>query len=196
VPLYIFVAKLWTWLPIGDVATLSQFDVSLWGVATVVVDFYVCVRQLTGQRSVAAASALGLAFSWVFWKQSSIAGVRTMPGVRRADHAAAISVTAEHQSGAGTGVRLSLTHHRMTLLLLPGLACVQGAQVAGRAKSNQLRIRCFTAFTCSSLCSWSSPGEFWNFGDTTVEPNYPNQSSLLRRSSWGSVAIGADAFRR
>lgn len=179
-PLYIFIAKLWTLLPVGDVAYRVNLMSAFWGIVTVVLT-YVCVRRLGVQRPVAAASALSLAFSSVFWKQSSIAGVRTM-------HTAfvalitllAIGVTQRKVSvkALALAVGLSLTHHRMTLLLLPGLTWVLWQARAQVAWSVRRAIKCVALVALPQLLylfvafgrSWSSPGEFWNFVlGTTVE---------------------------
>lgn len=181
-PLYILIAKLWTLLPIGDVAYRVNLMSAFWGVVTVVLT-YVCIRRLGVQRPVAAASALSLAFSWVFWKQSSIAGVRTM-------HTAfvalitllAIGVTQRKASVEvlALAIGLSLTHHRMTLLLLPGLAWVLWQARAQVAWSMRRAIKCMALVAVPQLLylfvafgrSWRSSTEFWNFVlGTTNEPD-------------------------
>lgn len=130
-PLYVLLGKVWTWLaPVGDVAYRVNLLSAVFGALTVVL-VYFTIKRLSGARLAALAGAAALAVSPAFWQQSSIAGVRTF-------HTAFVALITLLAVGALQGwasvgtlalaVGLSLAHHRMTLLLLPGLAWI-AAQV-------------------------------------------------------------------
>ena len=172
-PLYIFVAKLFTLLPVGDVAYRVNLMSAFWGAATVALT-YLCVKRLAGSWLIAAASALSLAFVWVFWKQSSIAGVRTM-------HTAFVALITLLAIGLAQrrvsieaislALGLSLTHHRMTLLLLPGLAWViwearERISWTARRLINNIALVALPQLMYLFVAlgkSWRSSSEFWDF---------------------------------
>jgi hypothetical protein len=77
-PVYLAMAKPFTWLPVGDIAYRINLFSAVMGAATVV-GLYLAGRLLTGYRWVALVGALALAVSPTFWSQALIAEVYT-PG--------------------------------------------------------------------------------------------------------------------
>jgi hypothetical protein len=73
-PLYTWLGKLFTYLPIGDVAHRMNLMSAVLGAAGVAV-LYGIVLLVTGRRLVAAFTALLFAFSLAFWSQTGIAEV-------------------------------------------------------------------------------------------------------------------------
>lgn len=126
-PLYILMGKLWTLLiPLGSIAYRINLLSAVWGAITVLL-VYLAIKRVTKARLAAFAAATALAVSPAFWQQSSIAGVRTF-------HTAFVALITLLSIGVLQGqaplealalaVGLGLTHHRMTLFLLPGVAWV------------------------------------------------------------------------
>ena len=76
-PSYLLLAKLFTYLPVGDVAYRVNLASAVFGAATVFM-LYVLCRQLTGRvwPSVAAAALFGI--SQTFWSQAVVAEVYTL----------------------------------------------------------------------------------------------------------------------
>lgn len=129
-PLYTLLGWLVTRLPWAEPAQGVNLLSALFGAVTVA-GLYGVGRQLTCGRLAAAAGAVAVGVSPVLWSQSTIAEVYTL-------HTAFVVVVlwlalwaGEAQSRWRTGVRrayplavvfgLSLTHHRMSFLLLPAL---------------------------------------------------------------------------
>lgn len=71
-PLYLIIAKLFTWLPIGSVAYRVNL-VSPPFAAVAVASAFVCVRLLTGSRWAAAIGALAIALGHTFWAFAVVA---------------------------------------------------------------------------------------------------------------------------
>ncbi|MBN1889281.1 MAG: DUF2723 domain-containing protein [Thermoflexales bacterium] len=135
-PLYVLLGKLWTWLvPVGTIAYRVNLLSAVFGAATAIL-VYMAIKRVTGQRAAALVGAATLAVSAAFWQQSSIAGVRTF-------HTAFVALITLLSIGTLQGwaslealalaVGLSFAHHRMTLLLLPGLAWVTGQFLLAQA---------------------------------------------------------------
>ncbi|NLE76552.1 MAG: DUF2723 domain-containing protein [Chloroflexi bacterium] len=139
-PLYLVLGWLWSHLlPWGDVAFRMNLF-SAWWAALAVAAVYllsVCllrVVNLLGRAPrlasvVAALGALTLAFSYVFWTQAVVAEVYALHALFTA---AALLAALGWRCGQGSQrlrwalwlallLGLSLTHHRTTLLLFPGL---------------------------------------------------------------------------
>ena len=76
-PTYLLLAKLFTYLPVGDVAYRVNLVSAVFGAAAVFMVFVVC-RQITGRVLPSAAAATLLAVSQTFWEQSVIAEVYTL----------------------------------------------------------------------------------------------------------------------
>lgn len=75
-PVYLALGRLFTLLPLGDLAYRVNLFSAVMG-ALAVSGVYLCGRLLSGYRAVAAAGALALAVSATFWSQSLIAEVYT-----------------------------------------------------------------------------------------------------------------------
>ena len=190
-PLYILLAKLWTLLPVGDVAYRVNLMSAFWGAVTVALT-YLCVKQLCGSRRAAAISALTLAFSTAFWTYACIAAIRTL-------HTAFVALITLLTLGVAQrrvsvealalAIGLAMTHHRMTIFLLPGVAWalwqtrVQVAWGVRRVINAAVllvlpqSLYLFVAFGRS----WSSPREFWDFVLAA------NEASVLSKTA-GQIA--------
>ncbi|HUV74707.1 MAG TPA: DUF2723 domain-containing protein [Anaerolineae bacterium] len=68
-PLYIILGKLFTLLPLGNVAYRVNLSSALFA-ATAVVMLHAIIAELTRSRSAAALGALSFAFSYSFWSQA------------------------------------------------------------------------------------------------------------------------------
>lgn len=76
-PTFILVGKLFTYLPVGDVAYRMNLMAAFFGALAAAL-FFLAARELGGQVLLAASAALVLAFSSTFWSQATIAEVYTM----------------------------------------------------------------------------------------------------------------------
>ncbi len=76
-PSYLLLAKLFTYLPIGDVAYRINLASAVFGAATVFVLYLLC-RQLTGRVWPSAAAAALFGMSQTFWSQAVVAEVYTL----------------------------------------------------------------------------------------------------------------------
>ncbi len=76
-PSYLLLAKLFTYLPVGDVAYRVNLASAVFGAVAVFLVFVVA-RQITGRVLPSAAAAMLLAVSQTFWEQSVIAEVYTL----------------------------------------------------------------------------------------------------------------------
>lgn len=128
-PLYTLLGKLFTIIPLGDVAYRVNLMSAFFGALTVAL-LYLTLRLALGFRVPAILGALVFAVSPVFWSQALIAEVYTL-------NAAFVALTlflllrwkATVEEGKGASLRplalaygLSLTHHRTMLLLAPAMA--------------------------------------------------------------------------
>lgn len=75
-PVYILLAKLFTFLPVGDIAYRVNFLSAVAGALTISL-VYLILRKLGAWQVPAALSVFFLAFSELFWKHASIAEVYT-----------------------------------------------------------------------------------------------------------------------
>jgi hypothetical protein len=73
-PLYILLGKLFTLLPLGDMAYRVNLSSALFAATTVVV-LYGVIYDLTRRRSASALAALTFGFSYSFWSQAVVAEV-------------------------------------------------------------------------------------------------------------------------
>ena len=76
-PLYILLGKLFTFLPIGNVAYRINLISPLFA-SLAVVFAYLCLVRLTNRRLISTLAALTFAFSRTFWSQAVIAEVYTL----------------------------------------------------------------------------------------------------------------------
>lgn len=76
-PLYLLLGKLFTFLPVGNVGYRLNLMSTVFGIATILLVYFIA-RRLTGQPVAALAAALLLAFSWYFWTDAIVAEVYTL----------------------------------------------------------------------------------------------------------------------
>ncbi len=76
-PLYVLLAKPFTWLPVGSVAYRVHLASGFFGAAACAMLWWVA-RGMVSTHAAAYAAALGFAFSPVFWSQAIIAEVYTL----------------------------------------------------------------------------------------------------------------------
>ena len=129
-PLYTLLGWLFTLIPVGDPAFRVNLMSAVFGGVAVGLVYMLC-RQLFCYRAAALTGAMALAISPVFWSQATIAEVYTL-------NAAFLAATLWLALWAGSArdewptalkrmqwlavvYGFSLTHHRMSLLLLPPL---------------------------------------------------------------------------
>ncbi len=121
-PLYTMLGKLFTLLPLGDVAYRVNLMSAVWGaVAAVLV--YLLVWRLTRRILPAIGAAACLAVAPIFWSQAVIAEVYTLNAVFLAG--ALWLITRKEPRRAmplAAWYGLSLTHHRTMFLWIPAFA--------------------------------------------------------------------------
>jgi len=128
-PLYTLLGKLFTILPLGDVAYRVNLMSALFGALTVAL-LYLTMRLALEFRLPALLGALVFALSPVLWSQAIIAEVYTLNGAFVALTLFLLLRWKEAvEEGKGASLRplalaygLSLTHHRTMLLLAPAMA--------------------------------------------------------------------------
>jgi len=137
-PLYTLSGKFFTLVPIGDAAYRVNLMSAFFAALTVVVIYFI-VRMLTDNSLSAFFASLAMAVSPVFWSQAVIAEVYSLNAFftalvvclllrweadRRQRPAASTSSAAapHHLLLAAFVYGLSLTHHRLMLLLAPAMA--------------------------------------------------------------------------
>lgn len=131
-PLYVLLGKLFTLLPLGNVAWRVNLASAVFATAAVLV-LYAIILRLTGRWLPALLAALAFAFSFTFWSQAVVAEVYTL-------HNLLVAIIlwfllppsvppGGGEEGGGTRrwqaifflVGLSLTNHLTTALLLPAV---------------------------------------------------------------------------
>jgi hypothetical protein len=141
-PLYVLLGKLFTLLPLKNVAWRVNLASAVFGAAAVVL-LYGTVNRLTERPLISSLAALAFAFSATFWSQALAAEVYTLHNLlvvailalllRQLDPAEdRVSWDARGISSPGARVRrwhvvsflvgLSLTNHLTTVLLMPAVA--------------------------------------------------------------------------
>ena len=120
-PLYTLLGGLFSLLPVGDDAFRVNLLSAVAGAAAIGVIF-LAARQLGSSRLAAAAMSAVFAVSSTWWSQATIAEVYTLNGL----FVALILLLTLLGNGTRTPwlalvFGLSLAHHRMTLLLAPGV---------------------------------------------------------------------------
>ncbi len=130
-PLYTLLLKLFSLLPVGDVAYRANLSSALFGALAVTL-VYLIVWQLSESIAASLVAAVALAISPVFWSQAVIAEVYALNAV----FVGAISwgVTSDgwrvtrrnvprttHHAFLAFLFALALTHHRTIILLVPAL---------------------------------------------------------------------------
>ncbi|MBI2942436.1 MAG: DUF2723 domain-containing protein [Chloroflexi bacterium] len=129
-PLYTLVGKLFTLLPVGEVAYRVNLFSAI-SAALGVLFVYLTVQSLTGSTAASTGGALALAFSLTYWRQAVIAEKYALDAAFVAVMLYLLASPARRPKAPGPGWRLiafvyglSLTHHRTMLLLLPALGIV------------------------------------------------------------------------
>jgi hypothetical protein len=130
-PLYILLTKLFTLLPLNNVAWRANLASAVFATAAVVV-LYDILRGLTDRPLLSLLTALGLAFSSAFWSQAVIAEVYALHNLLVI--VAFWLLLRSGRDGEGGGARraqrwqatffvvgLSLTNHLTTALLVPAV---------------------------------------------------------------------------
>lgn len=144
-PTYLLLAKLFTYLPVGDVAYRVNLASAVFAAAAVFVVFVLC-RQITGRVLPSAAAATLLAVSQTFWEQAVIAEVYTLHALFVA---LAISVLLLWRKTRRDRylllwaflVGLAMTNHMTSgLLLLVGLLFVRLTE-PGKLSDRSLRLK-------------------------------------------------------
>ncbi len=131
-PLYVLLGKLFTLLPLGNVAWRVSLASAVFATGAVLV-LYPLVLRLTGRWLPAFLSALAFAFSFTFWSQAIVAEVYTLHNLLVAvilwllldtpphSHTPTLSPARRWQAIFFL-IGLSLTNHLTTALLLPAVA--------------------------------------------------------------------------
>jgi hypothetical protein len=130
-PLYILLGKLFTWLPLKNVAWRVNLSAATFAAAAAVA-LYGIVHRLTDRPLLSLLSALAFAFSHTFWSQAVMAEVYTLHNLLVAVILGLLlrGRTEGDARGAGRARRwqaimfltgLSLTNHLTTALLVPAL---------------------------------------------------------------------------
>ncbi len=133
-PLYVLLGKLFTLLPLGNVAWRVNLASAVFATAAVLV-LYALLLRLTARWLPAFLAALAFAFSSTFWSQAIVAEVYTLHNLLVAailwllldtlphSHTPTHSLpSARRWQAVFFLVGLSLTNHLTTLLLLPAVA--------------------------------------------------------------------------
>lgn len=123
-PLYTLLGWLWSNLPLGATAAwrMNLFSAVMAALATGIL--YLTARMLEQRRVVAAAAVLTLATSLTFWSQATIAEVYSLAMLLQALlFLALLHWRADRMPFwvIGLLVGLGLAHHRMIVLLFPGM---------------------------------------------------------------------------
>jgi len=130
-PLYVLLGKLFTLLPLRDVAWRVNLASAVFAVGAVLV-LYVILGRLTGRPLCSFLVALAFAFSTSFWSQAVVAEVYTLHNLLVAVLLWVVLVPGVEQDGwvcqktrrwktASFVLGLSLTNHLTTVLLVPAV---------------------------------------------------------------------------
>lgn len=146
-PLYTLLGKLFTFLPVGDVAYRVNLLSAVAGAAAWPA-MYALGRILGLRRTGALAAAMALGLSPVFWSQATVAEVYSLHGLfvlallallARWGHAPDPWAFRARTWGLAFVLGLSLAHHRMTLLLGPAIIVYGGWTLLARRAETQRR---------------------------------------------------------
>ena len=122
-PLYLGLAKVFTWLPVGNLAYRVNLA-SAWFGAMTVASVFVAVRALTASRWAATLGALSLGLGHTFWAHSVIAECLALASACLAIELAALAIFARTGRTrwfmlAGLVNGLSISNHLMGALATP-----------------------------------------------------------------------------
>ncbi len=122
-PTYVMLGKLFTYLPVGDVAYRVNLASAVYAALAVLMVYLIAVK-LTGKKVAAAAGALAFGVSQTFWSQAVIAEVYTLNAFFESLTIYVLLAWREQRTdrylllGAFL-MGLSLTHHLTSGLLIP-----------------------------------------------------------------------------
>ncbi|MEK7203397.1 MAG: DUF2723 domain-containing protein, partial [Patescibacteria group bacterium] len=122
-PLFVLIGKLFSFIPFGTAAWRVNLVSAFFGAMTSAM-LYLIIERLTKKKAVAAATALVLAFSPIFWSQSVVAEVYTLNSFFVALLIYILLVWQERREDKyllwfAFLYGLSLTNHTMMILLAP-----------------------------------------------------------------------------
>lgn len=126
-PLYTVLAKLFTFVPWGDVACRVNVFSALTSALTLVV-LSIVVRRITGSTLAGWIAAAALAFAATFWAQATTANIRSLTALFVALHLYTLLAYGEtrqerHLLAFAVALGLGITHHSSLVpLLVPYLA--------------------------------------------------------------------------
>ncbi|MBI4790843.1 MAG: DUF2723 domain-containing protein [Chloroflexi bacterium] len=124
-PVYLLLAKLFTLLPVGDVAYRVNLMSAVWAAVTIGLLYLICYR-VTGQIWIAAAVALLYAFSHYYWRVAVIAETYTLNTTFIALLVLVVISPPERIEArtivlTGLTLGLSFANHTSTILAIPAL---------------------------------------------------------------------------
>lgn len=136
-PLFSVLIKLFTFLPVGDIAYRVNLATALFGALAIAV-LYAVTRRLVRSRMAGVVAVLAFAIGETFWSQAVLAEVYTLQALLTAgmlwialewgqtrpigDEKMPLRTLFSSPIPVAFFFGLMLTHHRMSLLLLPALA--------------------------------------------------------------------------
>ena len=147
-PLYTLLGKLFTFVPVGSIAYRMNL-LSAVAAAIAVALIYLIVRQLIRSQVFSAAAALIFAFGASFWGAALIAEVHTLNAAFVAldiwlllrwqttrQRTAGLTVAWKELRWFALAYGLSLTHHRLSLLLAPAFVLFIVLTLAARSRDS------------------------------------------------------------
>lgn len=155
-PLYTLLGKLFTFIPLGDVAYRVNLVSVMSGALACFLTYWVC-RRLTSRRFPALGASLLLAFSPGFWSQSTLAEVYTLNAVFVTGLILCTLYVRHNPSQRSLTLLaclagLSLTHHRTIVLLFPTIAIYLWLTIRGGIRPTALAaLRLAAAFAAPLL---------------------------------------------
>ena len=125
-PFYLLLAKLFTLLPIGDVAYRVNLMSAVWGAVTIGLLYLICYR-ITARVWLSVAVALFYAFSYYYWREAVIAETATLNTTLISLLILLLLSPSEHwypktMALAGLILGLSFANHMSTILTIPAIA--------------------------------------------------------------------------
>jgi hypothetical protein len=153
--LYTMLAKLFTLVPLGDIAYRVNLFSAVTSALTVVV-LSRAVRRVTGSTSAGWSAAAGLAVASTFWAQSTTANIRSLTALFTALQLSALiayaqSKNASYLMGFALAFGLGITHHTSLVpLALPYVAFLLASD-AGLLREPRLLVRSLLVFLLSLL---------------------------------------------
>lgn len=148
-PLYMLLGKLFTLLPVGDIAYRTNLMSAFFGALTVVM-VYLTVFKLAGRRGPALVSALTIAFSSTLWSNATWAESYDLNAFLTI--LLVYLMLAWTRSGREATLRsailtlgLSLGNHRLILVMVPAMLYMIWER--GRRRTTERPLRCWLVLT-------------------------------------------------